>query len=46
MLYSQYDKEWSVVEHGYGNVNEVNSFNRLTDNGAREKRLRYETFVQ
>jgi len=39
MLYSQYDKKWSTIEHNYGNVYEVNSFNELTENEVREKRL-------
>lgn len=39
MLYSQYDKEWSAVEHDYGNVYNMNLFHELTENEVGEKRL-------
>lgn len=44
-LYSQYDKGWSAVEHDCGNVNEVTSFNGLTENGVRGKRFEYEALL-
>lgn len=37
MLYSEYDKEWPAIEHDYGNVHEMNSFNELTENELTEK---------